>query len=157
MGGAPGITFALVDATPYRLRYLCTVVGGAQPVVLPNAAGATPDLRTDADAATPGSARNPLLEVVSTPVTNQAEARRVMLGEQGLPAASRKLRAYCRMQPRRAAGVAFVNWIVDANEGAAAGDPGSAGFPVLVVDVSDVGQVGALAYLDIFAAHTHDR
>jgi hypothetical protein len=163
MGATPAISFQLVDATPYRLRYLCTTFGGGQlPVVLPNAGQATPDLRTDAASAAPGSGQNPMITVVSTAVVNQVEARKVLLGEQPVPGAltpagARKLRAHCQITQRNPAAAALVNWDVDADEGANAGSAASAGFPVLVLDLSTNLEDGVTAYLDIFVADTYNR
>ncbi len=156
MGVGP-ITFTLVEATPYRLIY--SVTGGTGPTVLPNAGAATPDLRTDAAAATPGSGRNPILEVVSTPVADQAEARRVLLGENlvAAPPASRILRAHVTFTQFDSNGqTVFANWSVDADEGAAAGSAPSAGFSVLIIDES-AGEEAMTGLLDIFVAHTYDR
>lgn len=158
--GVQPISFTLVDATPYRLIY--SVVSGTGPTVLPNAGGGTPDLRTDAESATPGSGRNPMLEVVSTAVVNQVEARKLLLGEQPVPgattpASARILRARARITNRSEnISGSLGNWDVDADEGAAAGSPGSAGFPVFLVDVAP-GSDGIVAYLDIFVMHTYDR
>jgi hypothetical protein len=159
MGAGPSVTFQLVDATPYRLRYLCTSVGGgSNPTVLPNAGLATPDLRTDAVAAAPGSGRNPILEVVSTPVADQAEARRILMGELSAPPnAALGLHAHSRTSQRGTnIGLAVINWTTDADEGAAAGSAASAGFAVLLISISPlVSDVPAI--LDIHCKHSYDH
>lgn len=145
MGAGPFVTFALVDVTPYRLRYLVTTTGGAGGTVLPNAGGATPDLRTDAL----GGPR-PILDVVSTPVADQAEARQVLMGEAPLPGL---LHAHTEINGRGPP-ADIINWIIDSNEGAAAGDAPSAGFAVLIVLTPAGAAVGATAYLDVHVQHS---
>ncbi len=145
MGAGPFVTFALVDATPYRLRYLVTTLGGAGATVLPNAAGATPDLRTDAL----GGPR-PILDVVSTPVADQAEARQVLMGEAPLPGL---LHAHTEITGREPAADIF-SWTIDANEGAAAGDAPSAGFSVLIVVTPAGVAVGVTSYIDVHVQHS---
>jgi hypothetical protein len=155
--GLPAITIALIEATPYRLRYLLTDSGNGANVILTNRglAEATPDLRGDCARAAAGndSASAPLLEQVSLPTANQAQARHVLNGhnEAGVqvPTAANIIRAHCRVVGRTGRN----DWDVDVNEGNAAGDAGSAGFPVVLVG-SD-GVAGTTAILDIHLTHTH--
>jgi len=154
--GQPVITIALIDATPYRLRYLLTDAGNGANVILTNRGltEATPDLRGDcARAAARSNADGaPLLAQVSLAVANQAQARHVLNGEDvagtQVPAAANVIRAHCKVRGRTGRN----DWDVDVNEGAAAGDAGSAGFPVVLVG-SD-GVAGTTAILDIHLTHT---
>jgi hypothetical protein len=157
--GAAGITFVLVDSTPYRIRYLMTA-GEDGSTVLPNAAGVTPDLRTDALACTlfgtvSGADQIPLFQLLSLAVANQAQARARMLSHVNpeIPAFDYKRRCRVEIQPCRTV-VSATTWSVDANEGAAAGDPASAGFPVLIVSNDQGGGGGDTAYLDIHLLHS---
>jgi hypothetical protein len=151
MGQSASVNFTLVDATPYRNRYLLTPTGVSGTTVLPNAAGATPDLRTDLTENHAGGLR----KAVTTPVANQAEARRILLGEEnaGAPLQAHIGRAHCYITPR---GGTRLRWAVDADEGAAAGSAPSAGFPVLLVfvDASEI-VIGDSAYLDVVFEHSH--
>jgi len=152
--GQPQITIQLVDATPYRLRYLLSDGGNGIQVILTNIgpAQATPDLRGDATraAAANNLATTPLLDLVSLAVVNQAEARHVMAGHDApaTPAAANIIRAHMKIVPNMGTG----NWIVDTDEGAAAGNAPSAGFAVVLI--ASGGQAAATAYLDIHATHT---
>lgn len=154
------IAFQLVTVTPYRLRYLCTrtTVEQGDTVatgVLPNAAGASPDLRTDS-AVWRNYAMNAL---VSKAALNQSAARRILLGVDTTQFLDFP-RAHTIIVPRNSQAGALLTpqWSVDANEGAAAGSAASAGFGVLIVK----GPVEPLniapeAYLDIYFQHTDDR
>ncbi|UCC72053.1 MAG: hypothetical protein JSV86_17045 [Gemmatimonadota bacterium] len=155
--GQQAITIVLIDATPYRLRYRLTDFGNGGNVILTNRglAEATPDLRGDCAraAAANGMAGTPLLTQVSLGVANQAEARHVLNGhnEAGVqtPALANVIRAHCRVVGRTGRN----DWDVDVNEGFAAGDAPSTGFPVVLVG-SD-GVAGTTAILDIHLTHTH--
>lgn len=148
MGVLAGITLTRVEATPYRLRYLMTSTGGGGGTILGNHAGATPDLRTDAlTAAENGFQELPLYRALSVPLgwmagAAQVQARELLLGGP----------IHVQITPRSDVNV---NWAVDANEGAAAGDAASAGFFVYVL-ASPGARVGATAYLDIKLRRTID-
>lgn len=162
MGAGPSVTFQLVEATPYRLRYLLTSQGQPGSTVLPNAAGATPDLRTDSlGGAESGTFGVPLNRLLNVPVANQAEARRLLMGERtiGSPAIiTTGLQAHAEVHARTGAAGTGVGgtWLVDADEGANAGDPASAGFAVLVVTPPDGAVAEDVAYLDIHLKRTYD-
>jgi hypothetical protein len=160
MGATPSITFTLVYASPYRLRYLMVGNGGEIASILPNAAGATPDLRTDAVAATPGSARNPMREVVENQVAAGDASRGTLfsqritlVGNPTLPRLACETKVTPRTPPTGDVTGLVRPWVVTADEGAAAGDPASAGFPVIVATPPGRG-VGESAYLDIKVAHS---
>jgi hypothetical protein len=161
--GQAVISITLIEATPYRLRYLLADSGNGQNVILTNRSltEATPDLRGDCARAAAANrlAGAPLLAQVSLGVTNQNQARHVLNGHEltdagapiTVPAAANVIRAHCKITGRTGRN----DWDVDVNEGAAAGDAQSAGFPVVIVG-SD-GVAGSTAYLDIFLVHTrHD-
>lgn len=153
MGAGTDITFTLVYASPTRLRYRITGTGaGTPPTVLPNAGGVSPDLRTDAEGASPGSGRNLLLEILSTPAATQAAARKLLQGELGgaeLESESEEPHARIEVQLRDGSrGIT-----VDANEGAAAGSVPSAGFAVIVVDNAGSG-TSVAGYIDVIAAYS---
>lgn len=164
------VAFTLKTVTPYRLRYLCSTVdihdGDSISVgVLPNAGGATPDLRTD----TMIWHGYPISDLVSTPAANQTLARRLLLADrQVAPADLDFERGNTLLTPRNSWNVFtfFPKWSVDANEGAAAGDPASAGFPVftltgppgiLIPGAGPPIPVPAECYLDLYFHHTDDR
>lgn len=158
MGVVP-ITIALIEATPYRLRYRLTDNGSGNNVILTNRGltEATPDLRGDCAraAAANDAAGTPLLQQVSLAVANQAQARHVLNGEDvpgtQVPTEANIIRAHCRIVGRTGRN----NWDVDVNEGAAAGDAQSAGFPVVLVGSSGVATTTAI--LDIHLVHSrHD-
>ena len=152
--GQPVITIALIESTPYRLRYLLTDSGSGANVILTNRSltEATPDLRGDCAraAATNNLAGAPLLAQVSLAVVSQAEARHVLNGHDlpVTPNAANIVRAHCKIAGRTGRN----DWDVDVDEGAAAGDALSAGFPVVIVG-SD-GVAGTTAILDIHLTHT---
>jgi hypothetical protein len=152
------VSIVLVEALPNRLRYLLTTLGtGLATTVLKNAELPTPDLRTDSPPAFPGSGRNFLLEIVSTPVANQAEARQLLLGPLEVfdrVIDSTRPHAHCRIVPRNGNPGTLTLWNLDANEGAAAGNAPSAGFAVLLINVPLNCQPGLTAYLDVIAQHS---
>ena len=140
MGGTP-IVFALIRATPYELTYLLTSNAAPQVTTITNA-----QLLADAltaSAAFPGAGGLPLAELLRTPVTNQAEARNLMIEGGPPPDAADVAYAQCKLTPRDTP-VAFG---VDANV--------AAGLPVIEVDAA--AQVGATCYLRIKVNHTYDR
>ena len=154
----------LVDATPYRLRYLCTTRGGGPALfVIPNALGATPDLRTDALTSPAASGLSLLSRALTTAVTNAAQARKVLCNDDtsALPAQAvvDGYRARIKITPRRptVAGVGDNAWdriACDANEGLAAGSAPSTGFAVVVYARSAQAQGQASVYIDIELIHT---
>jgi hypothetical protein len=160
MGVLPGITVELVDETPYRLRYLLTATGDLGATVIPNAAGASPDLRTDALAAAErGVFGVPILKAMQVPLDTspgapaaQAQARNLLLEGP----------IHVQITPRLS-DPAFQppgpgpEWAIDANEGAAAGDPASAGYFVYVLESPGTnGIANSTAYLDIKLRRTKD-
>lgn len=154
-----GATAKLVESTPFRLRYELTSTGVPPSSVIPNAGGATPDLKTDN---LPPSApfASPLRSLLDAPVSNQEQARAVLMGHQNVPGApniTKVYRAHTTVTPRQAPDVptAVPTWTVDVNEGAAAGDPASAGRVVIVVQAP--GAPGYTAELDVYAQHTFDQ
>jgi len=156
MGLITNMSATLVEATPYRLRYLLTTTDDRSGAgLISNALGATPDLRTDAlTAAQNGIEGLPLYNTVAVPVANQAEARRILLGESGAtPAVIANVGGHCTAQLTPRSGLRV--FTVDANEGAAAGDPASAGYAVYIVYTGG-GSLGDTAYLDIKRARSKD-
>jgi hypothetical protein len=160
MGVSPGILVELVDKTPYRLRYLLTATGDLGDTIIPNAEGVSPDLRSDALAAAQrGVFGIPILKAMQVPLDTgggapapQAQARSLLLegpihvqitprlGDPALPPAG-----------------PGPEWAIDANEGAAAGDPGSAGYFVYVLESpGQNGIANSTAYLDIKLRRTVD-
>lgn len=140
MGVAPGCTIALVEATPHRLRYLLTASGTGAVTTLPNTGGVTPDLTTDCVKAV-----SPLRELVTTAITSQAEARRLLMGEQSTstPNIAHVHRAHCYITAR----TPKASWAVDVDVIGTA--------PVVKIDPPATG--GATAYLDIYDAHTYSQ
>ena len=137
MGVSPGCTIALVEHTPHRLRYLCTALGPGTVTTLPNTGGATPDLTTDC---APGV--SPLRELVTADCASQAEARRLLMGEQstGAPNIAHVHRAHCFITPRGTK----ASWAVDVD---------SSGGKV-VIKIDPPASNGPTAYLDILDQHT---
>lgn len=160
------ITFTLVDATPWRLRYLATQDGviSSPPVAadgfntIPNQGGATPDLRTDIGTVTTSGADGiPLQKIIRArldgfgplapgPLT-QAQARAIMNSDDSASNVltnQRVGRAITEVIPRLGQGV---TWAADVNVDGD-GDP--------TVEIrSDVG-VASTAYVDIHRRHTFD-
>lgn len=127
------ITFALVEATPYRLRYLATHDGAAgNSATIPNAAGATPDLRTDAPVG------QPIRAITSAAAASQAVARNLFEGIQaGATGIAAVYRAHLTTQLRSEATV--VQWLATANS--------AGGFPV--IDVATDSSVASTCYIDL--------
>ena len=157
------ITVALVDATPYRLRYLATQDGviSSPPVAadglvtILNDGGATPDLRTDAtvNAGPSGPALRKLLRVrldgygpVAAGAINQAQARALMNSDDAAGAVlinHNVGRAVTAITPRTGVIAWATDWNVDAQ-----GDP--------VCEVRSATGTVATAYVDIHYRHTYD-
>jgi hypothetical protein len=159
MGALPGYTAVLVDASPYRLRYLltCTGVGGAS-TIIPNALGATPDLRTDAlGAASFGTLGLPILKAMQVTLDTSVGAQAAQVQARNL-----LLEGPIKVTITPRSGVGGVGVpdmvAVDANEGAAAGDPPSAGYFVYLLAALGQGRghAGETLYLDIKLRHTID-
>lgn len=146
------ITFALVENTPYRLRYLATNSGSplGGTAQIPNDGGATPDLLTDLATDPSGPlraivrARLDGIGTLAAGALSQAQARAAMnsdntanIGNDYVP------RAITTVMPR--SGTA--TWVVDINVDGQ-GDP--------VVEVVSTAAAGT-AYIDIHARHSIDR
>lgn len=164
MGVGPSLTAELVSATPYRLRYLLTSTGQPGACVLTNedalpAPGpnimAGVDMRLNSQAAAQqGRLGLPLRSLLGTAVADQAEARQVLMGEAGTPPGTTDVNAVATIQARaQGVGVLAGPWTVDAQEGAAAGAAGSAGFAVLEV-TPPAADAGWEAYLEIRLQNT---
>lgn len=154
------LLFTLLEVTPYRLRYLANATGSdnnPQSGLIVNRnlppGPNVGDLRFDSRIW-----RNfPIHYLVSTLVVNQTDARRIMQGD-GLISTSdiEGIRAHIYVTSLTSNFTAI--WSCDVNEGAAAGDPQSAGFSVIIVNAPG-GQGGAqqFAWVDIDFQHTFDR
>lgn len=162
------IVFQLVEATPYRLRYLATQDGviSSPPVAadgfntIPNDAGATPDLQTDI--LTAGGARGepsgglPLqvpirarldgIGPIVAGALNQAQARAIFNSDDNAIAVL--VNQYVpRCQIRHDPRLGVIAWATDANVDGQ-GDP--------VIEVrSEVG-AAATCYIDLHLEHTGD-
>jgi hypothetical protein len=145
------INFTLAEVTPHRLRYLCLDDGDA--TVTPstgqigNTGAGTPDLRADAAAIHD----SPIHKLVSTAVTSQADARKLLAGE-GLTtdADIDTPRAHLKLTPKNTQATQ-IPWAVDADLGVG----GSAGYAVINVYGSTL--AGALCFLDVEFEHTITR
>lgn len=145
----------LVESSQYRIRYLAIVP--AVPLapnvgIVPNRPPTGTGLRTDTRSSFRGSALN---QLVSTPVTNQTDARRLFNGD-GLTA---RLdleipRGHLRVSPLTSTIVLKMDWAIDADEGSIL-DPQSAGFAIIVV--RSPGVQGQMAYVDLYYSHTFQR
>ncbi len=158
---------ALVDATPYRLRYLATqdgvITSPSNPDVdalatIPNNGGATPDLRTDIETVSvSGAGGIPLREIIRARLDGfgplapgaltQAQARAIMNSDDPTSAVltnQRVGRAVCRVYPRTGNNVP---WAVDVNVDGQ-GDP--------VIEVRSGTGTAATAYVDVHFRHTDD-
>ncbi len=162
------IAFALVEATPYRLRYLCTQDGAisSPPVAadgfntIPNDGGVTPDLLNDiASGAGPSPLRaiirarldgfpltNSTTPIIPAGALNQAQARAIMNSDDNASAVlTNDLvgRSVVEITPR----TGTISWSTDVNVDGQ-GDP--------TIEVrSDVGGA-ATAYVDVHFRHTYD-
>ena len=157
MGAGPSVTFTLVQATPYTLRYLCDDTGQPGTTELGNAAAIAPSTRAMlADALTAagqGAGGLPLAEILRTTVASQAEARHLMLGDAGGingtgPVIASLYRCRVIITPRNV--IAGATWAVDADLGTG----GNAGVATLVITPPN--DATAFAYLDIHLEHTID-
>lgn len=144
------ITISLVESTPFRMRYLLvnsgSPLGGSANI--PNDAGATPDLRTDLDAAA-GPLRQIMyagvsgIGTVAAGALDQAGARALLLSDNTGSVGNDKVpRAVTMLTIRSGAGT----WSVDANVDGQAD-------PVLTVTSS---AAAGTAYIDIWARHSID-
>jgi hypothetical protein len=165
------ITIQLVDRGPHWLRYLATQDGvvSSPPVAadglvtIPNDAGATPDLRTDAltgmaEAPEGSIGGSQLLQIMrarldgygplAAGALNQNQARALLMGRTLLIAGNALAalligRCYCRVQGR----LGQAAWRLDANVDGQ-GDP--------VIEVRSQTGVVATAYVDITLQHSYD-
>jgi len=158
------ITFSLVDATPYRLRYLATQDGeiSSPPVAadgfntIPNQGGASPDLRTDPILTTYGAGGVPILKIMRTrldgygPIAagaiTQAQARALCNSDDAAGAVLTNHnvgRCVTTITPR----LGLIEWTVDWNVDGQ-GDP--------VCEVRSTTGTAATAYVDIHFRHTDD-
>ncbi|UCC72054.1 MAG: hypothetical protein JSV86_17050 [Gemmatimonadota bacterium] len=154
------LTAALVESTPYRLRYLITsdgvVTSPSDPdvdalIVIPNDGGGTPDLQTDAS---PG----PLDQIINVRANGygpipagaitQAQARALLASEDNVVAPvvlTNDLvgRAVCEVTGR----TGRLSWSCDANIDGQ-GDP--------TIEVRCTAGVVGTGYLDVYFRHTYD-
>ena len=155
------ITFGLVHASPYRLRYL-VYQDGEQGVMgnLPNDGGVSPDLRTDAASAPPisGAGGIPILKImrarldgfgpIAAGALTQAQARALGNSEDN-PAAPAVLtndligRCVTRITAMDVAMAWSADWNIDGE-----GDP--------ICQVQAESDNGGYALLDIHFRHTKD-
>jgi len=153
-------TAKLVESTPHRLRYELTSTGEQNAfLVIPNSGKSSPDLKTD-NSPPAGAFASPLRGLINAPVQNQDQARAVLMGHQnvsGAPPITNVNRARTVLTPRGipAGQITVPAWLADADEGAAAGDPASAGRAVVVVHAPPA--TGYTAELEIFVPHSYDR
>ena len=149
-----------VESTPHRLRYELTSTGEQNEfLVISNSGGGSPDLKTD-NAPPSGAFASPLRALINAPVENQTQARAVLLGHQsvsGAPPITNVNRARMTITPRTvpAGPITVPAWMVDTNEGAAAGDPASAGRAVVIVQGPPAPNY--TAELEIFVPHSYEK
>jgi hypothetical protein len=151
------VTFELVEATPYTLRYAMTDTGQPGTTPLLNAETAPPanyrDLRIDAlTAAGAGAGGLPLLELLRVGVANQGEARHLLMADAAIgvtPGVANLHRAKAETMPLTIA-TNGAGWTVDADLGTGP----SAGYAVLVV--KPPGDGTGTAYLDLHLDHSYD-
>jgi hypothetical protein len=159
------ITVTLVDATPYRLRYLCEQDGApGEAVSIPNDGFASPDLRTDilavgGDADSGGVPLQALIRarldgigVIPPGALTLAQARALFNSEDaaGLVLTNLlQLRAKVDIIPRTnsTGGDGIINWSYAINVDFS-GDP--------VIDIRSEAGVQASAILDFHLRHTYD-
>ena len=161
------ITVGLIQASPHKLRYLCTSDGTSpDSVTIANDGGGTPDLLTDIESvgAIPGVSglvlRGPIRarldgfsNIPAGTVLNQAQARAILLSDDGAGGplvvdGPLTVRTYCYITPRQ--NVAGIFWAVDA-------DVDGQGDPVVVVSVAGVGNSGDNAIVEIVTLHSTER
>lgn len=146
------ISAVVTDVTPYRLQYLLVVTAGdvgsivTQTLINPVPPGA--GLANDAQR----YRIDPLFNLLSTPVSNQAAARRALFGDGDTSNLTGVEHPRCEVSctPRNSQPVQSV-WSVDADVGVGT----SAGRIVLVVQTTNV--VDIAGYLDIHYKHTRHR
>jgi hypothetical protein len=158
------LAFTLIERTPHGLAWLVTAPGGVG-----TGACDTGTIRNRSDATDPeglrtnSSAGTAIGRLARRATVDQAAARRRMNG-QGLTGAGTSLRQGAadvriergRVRWRSARGACSLDdWSADPNEGAAAGDAASAGFPV--IQVQGPNNVGAAAVLEWQFADSRDR
>jgi hypothetical protein len=151
----------LVEATAYRLRYeLTSTAAPLEKLVIGNSGAPSPDLKTD-NLPPSCPSESPLRNLINASVKNQEQARAVLLGHQhvgGAPEVTNLYRAHMTITPREAppptpqSPFVIPAWCVDANEGAAAGDPASANRVVVVAQGPAI--VGYTAELEICVPHS---
>jgi hypothetical protein len=150
-----------IESTPHRLRYELTTIGAPNEVtVITNSGAPSPDLRTD-NSPPAGAFVSPLRALINAHVMDQKQARAVLSGHQnviGAPTVTRMGRARmtitARTAPTEVGPITIPVWVVDANEGAAAGDPASAGRAVVVVQGPPIADY--TAELEIFVPHSYE-
>mgnify|MGYP001566309083 CR=1 FL=1 len=157
------IVVGLVEATPYRLRYLVDQNGvvSSPPnqlvdgtVVIPNDGGATPDLRTDANPfmrirEVMRARLDGLGQLPAGVALTQAAARALLdsvLPESVLPGNRNTHRCVLQVTPTK--DNSAIAWGVDANVDAQ-------GDPVIVV-ASSIGLGLGQAYVDVVLRHSFD-
>ena len=132
-------TAALVEQTPFRLRYLLSQDGQAgTSLTIPNDGGATPDLSTDV-------VGGPLKSIIDLTGITQAEARaRLNSDDAARTFLTNNLvgRAVCDLVPRLASAQV---WAADVNVD-------GQGDPVVEIETLITGTSGC--YLDIHFRHT---
>lgn len=145
----------LVERTPYRLRYLVTQTGQIHEIdtlVIPNAGGPSPDLRTDASLF-----RNfPMHALVSQTIAiSKNAALQSLIGNGRTSKADLEFpRTHLYIWARNNAS-GTVNWAIDVNEGSLAGDPASINHAVLVCMGPTLS--GQEAYIDLVYEHSFHR
>jgi hypothetical protein len=151
------LTAALVESTPYRLRYLLTQDGAVTSptdpdvdalVTIPNDIGGTPDLATDAS---PG----PLDQVINVRrngygpfaagAITQAQARALMNSDDAANVLGNDLTGRCVCEVTGRTG--RLSWAVDVDVDLQ-GDP--------EINVRSTAGVAGTGYLDIHFRHTYD-
>lgn len=153
-----GMIFSLQTVTPYRLRYLATTQAniGFDSGIIPNAAGLSPDLRTDSSLF-----RNfPMNVLVSRVIAgaDTAAARKLLLSDgDELNDELEHIRAHTVLVPRNSptGGLNAAYWSVDAAEGNNAGDPPSINHAVLVVTATDLPAFEC--YVDVDFQHSESK
>lgn len=159
------IVATLVDVTPHRLAYLCTADGvvssppvlADRRVIIPNAGGVTPDLRTDLG--TIGISLRPIVRAnvdglgnIAAGTLTAAEARALFLLDDPTAATLTNqliARAIVTIRPRTGAARWFVDVAQDTFEDS---PPGTTGDPVLVVGTATT--LAATAIVEILALHS---
>jgi hypothetical protein len=144
------IVVTLAESTQHRLRYLLADDGEEQAapslVTILNAAGATPDLRTDSHDDTP------IHLLVSTACADDAAAHALLEGY-GIVAELNEVtpRAHIELTPKNNPTGVGACWGAAAAEGADA----SNGYAIINIEGPNV--AGALCYLDVIFEHSQTR